>query len=77
MCIPSWRECGKGYNDESKFKRHWMHVGGDVWYVALEEAKGPKVRRPYLNLVLIMLDLLLIIFKKLNKDYYKLDINKE
>lgn len=47
--FPNWRVRGKGYNDKSENKRHWMHVGDDVWYVALESANGQKVRRPYYN----------------------------
>ena len=47
--FPHWRERGKGYNDKGEIKRDWMHIGDDVFYIALESANGPKVRRAYFN----------------------------
>eukprot|EP01084_Bolivina_argentea_P223295 377836_1 len=47
--FPHWRERGKGFNGKGAIKRHWMRIGDDVWYVALESANGKAVRRPYYN----------------------------
>ena len=50
--FPHWRVRGNGTNVKPEYTRQWMHVGSDVYYVALESAqrREPQRRRPYYDI---------------------------
>lgn len=47
--FPEFKVRGDGRSENSEYKKHWLHVGTDQTYIALEEVtpKTESGRRPY------------------------------